>query len=236
MTERGEPAELRRRLHAVRVRIDAAATNAGRAPGEVRLLPVTKTVPAARLRDAYAAGMTEFGENKVQEAAGKADELSDLDVGWVLIGHLQTNKAKDVAAFAREFQALDSTKVAAALDRRLEPYDRTLDVLVQVNTSGEDSKFGVPPDAAPELVRELQTYDRLRVRGLMTLAVFSDDEDRVRTCFRTLRCTRDRAQDTTGTALPELSMGMSGDFEWAIAEGATTVRVGTAIFGDRPRP
>lgn len=226
------------RLIQVRERIAAACARAGRNPASVRLLPVSKTIPAERLRAAIAAGCTELGENMVQEAERKSRELVDLSPRWVIIGHLQRNKAGVVARFASEFQALDRLRLADALQRRLELEDRTLDVLVQVNTSGESSKFGVEPDAALPLLRALPAYSRLRVRGLMTLAVFSADQDQVRACFRRLRALRDQLRDAAidGVGLDELSMGMSGDFEIAIEEGATTVRVGQAIFGPRALP
>ncbi|QCI69440.1 YggS family pyridoxal phosphate-dependent enzyme [Phreatobacter stygius] len=228
--------EIRANLAAVRARVDAACAAAGRRPDDVRLLPVSKTVAIPALRSAVAAGITTFGENKVQEARLKAEALADLPVSWSVIGHLQTNKAKYVARFASEFQALDSLKVAAALDERLMVEGRSLDVFVQVNTSGEASKYGLPPDEVERFVAELPTFSCLKVRGLMTLAVFTPEEARVRTCFRLLKALRDRLRDVApaGVALDELSMGMSGDFEWAIAEGASVVRVGQAIFGRRP--
>jgi pyridoxal phosphate enzyme (YggS family) len=156
----------------------------------------------------------------------------------VLIGHLQTNKAKQAARFASEFQALDSLRAAAALDKALQAEGRALDVLVQVNTSDEDSKFGLAPADVRGFIKELPAFSSLRVRGLMTLALFSHDENLVRPCFVKLRELRDRLRQDApdGISLDELSMGMSGDFELAIAEGATTVRVGTAIFGHRPTP
>jgi len=225
-------------LARVRERIDRAARDAGRDPGGVRLLPVSKTVPAERLRQAIAAGACRFGENKVQEARQKAEALADADPDWVIIGHLQTNKAKYVARFARELQSIDRLKLARALDERLQAEGRSMDVLVQVNTSGETSKYGVEPDATGDLLQAMAGLDTLRVRGLMTLAVFSDDHERVRACFRRLRELRDRlrADAPAGVGLDELSMGMSGDYALAIAEGATEVRVGTAIFGPRTTP
>ncbi len=227
--------DFRRSLAAVRERITAAAQRAGRDPAEVRLLPVSKTVPEDRLRLAVAAGCTAFGENKVQEAARKAAAMADLGLSWSVIGHLQTNKAKDVAAFADEFQALDSTRVAEALDRRLQAAGRGLDVLVQVNTSAEESKFGLRPADVASFVRTLPRCSSLRVRGLMTLAEFTADADRVRACFVMLRTLRDRLREEDPDLVgPELSMGMSGDYELAIEEGATVVRVGQAIFGARP--
>ena len=221
-------------LEGVRERIVAAAREAGRDPEGIRLLPVSKTVPAERLRAAVAAGCRELGENKVQEAA----ELADLELRWSVIGHLQRNKAKDVAAFAHELQSLDSLRTAEALERRLQGEGRSLEVMVQVNTSGEESKSGLAPEQLPELLSELEQFETLRVTGLMTIAMDSEDEQRVRGCFRLLRQLRDRArEDGPGfVGDGELSMGMSGDLELAIAEGATCVRAGRAIFGRRPRP
>ena len=226
-------AALQANLDAIRARVTAACRRAGRDPAEVRLLPVSKTVDEARLRAAYGLGLRELGENKVQEAQGKWEAMEDLDdLRWVLIGHLQTNKAKHAARFINEFQALDSTRLAETLDRRLQMEGRAIDVLVQVNTSGEDSKFGLPPDKVVDFVRTLPAYSSLRVRGLMTLALFSKDESLVRPCFVRLRELRDRLRQEApdGIAMDELSMGMSGDFEMAIEEGATTVRVGTAML------
>ncbi|HLS26353.1 MAG TPA: YggS family pyridoxal phosphate-dependent enzyme [Beutenbergiaceae bacterium] len=225
-------------LRAVNARIAAAAERAGRNPDEVRLLPVSKTVPEERLRLAIAAGCHTLAENKVQEAKRKHENLVDEDVAWAMVGHLQTNKAKDVAAFATEFQALDSTRLARALDRRLETARRRLDVFVQVNTSAEESKYGLPPERTIEFLRAVRHFPTLNVRGLMTLAVFSSDVERVRACFALLRHLRDEARDVDPELLGsgELSMGMSGDYEIAIEEGATVVRVGQAIFGPRPLP
>ena len=197
--------DLRRNIAAIRARMDAACQRSGRRPQDVRLLPVSKTVPEERLRLAWAAGVREMGENKVQEAYGKWQAMRQDMPGlrWCLIGHLQTNKARLVAEFASEFHALDSLRVARALDARLQALGRSLNV-----------------------------------RGLMTLAMHTTDEPQVRQCFALLRDLRDRLRQDApqGAALAELSMGMSGDFEWAIEEGATTVRVGQAIFGARSLP
>ncbi|WP_075255812.1 YggS family pyridoxal phosphate-dependent enzyme [Herbaspirillum camelliae] len=231
--------DFRYNLAVVRDRIAAACARVDRDPASVRLLPVSKTVDVARLRVAYVAGCRLLGENKVQEAHGKWEAMADLsDLRWSVIGHLQTNKAKRVARFATEFQALDSLRVAEALDRHLQAQGRSLDVFVQVNTSGEASKFGLAPDEVPGFLRALPVFGALRVRGLMTLAVFSADTARVRACFARLSTLRDRLrQDVPPTVgLDELSMGMSGDFEVAIEEGATVVRVGQAIFGARSTP
>lgn len=230
--------DIARNLTAVRARIAAACNRSGRDPARVRLLPVSKTVEERRVRMAYDAGLTAFGENKVQEARRKAQATSDLGIAWAVIGHLQTNKAKYVARFASEFQALDSLRLAEALERRLEIEDRTIDVHVQVNTSGEESKYGLGPDAALGFARELPAFSRLQVRGLMTLAILSGETERVRRCFRVLGDVQARLrQDGPGELdVSDLSMGMSSDFETAIEEGATTVRVGQAIFGPRPLP
>jgi PLP dependent protein len=222
-------------LTRVRERIAAACDRAGRDPAEVRLMAVSKTQPVEVLREAYDAGLRLFGENRVQEAADKAESLADLpDLEWAMIGHLQTNKARDVAGFAREFHALDSVKVAEALNRRLHDTSRTLDVFLQVNSSDEPQKFGLPPDQIESFAREVARYGALRVRGLMTLAMFSADQDAVAGCFARMRALQDelRAAGAPGR-YDELSMGMSGDFELAIGYGATTVRVGEAIFGPR---
>lgn len=226
-------------LASIKARIEAAARKAGRDPATIRLLPVSKTVPEARLRMAIAAGMDFLGENKVQEVARKAEMLSDVPgLKFSVIGSLQTNKAKFVAKFADEFQALDNLRQAEALQRRLEAEDRQLDVFVQVNTSDEESKSGLAPDEVQEFVDQLPQYDRLQVKGLMTLALFSEDKEAVRACFVRLRELRDALRESApaGMKIEELSMGMSGDFELAIEEGATVVRVGQGIFGVRALP
>ncbi len=231
--------DFRRNLATVDGRIADAARRAGRDPAEVRLLPVSKTVEEARIRLAYEAGCRYLGENKLQEVSRKWEAMADLtDLRWSVIGHLQTNKAKLVARYAAEFQALDSLRVAEALDRRLQAEGRQLDVFVQVNTSGEASKYGLQPDETAAFLRELPAFSGLRVRGLMTLALFSAEAARVRQCFVLLRTLRDqlRQDAPSGIGLDELSMGMSGDYEIAIEEGATVVRVGQAIFGARNTP
>lgn len=220
-------------LKTVQARIAAACLRCGRSSDEVRLLPVTKTVPAHILRLAYAAGISDFGENKLQEARDKQATLSELPIRWSIIGHLQTNKVKYLVRLATEFHALDSFRLAEELNRRLDALDRDLDVFVQVNTSGEESKYGLHPDDLTPFVARLSQYPRLKPRGLMTLAIFSADHERVRACFRLLRDLRDRAV-LSHPGLTQLSMGMSGDYEVAIEEGADVVRVGQAIFGPRP--
>lgn len=226
---------LEQRWNRVRDRVAEACRSAGRDPAEVRILPVSKTFGPPVIRDAVTLGLHRFGENKVQEIRDKAEPLADCAIDWVMIGHLQTNKANLVARLASEVQSLDRPKLAAALDRRLQREGRAIDVLVQVKTSDEPSKYGLPPEQLPAFLEQLGEYPSLRVRGLMTLAVHTADPDTVRGCFRRLRELRDRAA-ADGHDLPELSMGMSGDFPLAIAEGATQVRIGTAIFGPRPYP
>ncbi|SFS04965.1 hypothetical protein SAMN05216570_1945 [Dyella sp. OK004] len=216
----------------VRCRVDDACRAAGRDPSEVSILPVSKTFSADVIRDAVALGLHRFGENKAQEIRDKAGPLADCGIEWVVIGHLQTNKAKDVARLASEVQSLDRLELAEALDRRLQSEGRAIDVLVQVKTSSEESKSGLAPEQLPAFLEQLRGFATLRVRGLMTLAVQSDDPAQVRACFRRLRELRDEAVGR-GHDLSRLSMGMSGDFPLAIAEGATEVRIGTAIFGRR---
>ncbi|MBX3630275.1 MAG: YggS family pyridoxal phosphate-dependent enzyme [Nitrosomonas sp.] len=230
--------EIKTNLATIQQKIADACAKAGREPSSVRLLPVTKTVPAERLRIAFAAGCEEMGENKVQEAREKSELLNDLAIKWCVIGHLQTNKVKYITRFAHEFQALDSLKVAAELDKRLQAAGRGMDVYVQVNSSGEASKFGLPPEEVEDFVRQLPDYASLQVKGLMTLAIFSTDHERVRACFIRMRELQERLRQNApaGLSFDELSMGMSGDFELAIEEGATVVRVGQAIFGKRPLP
>lgn len=224
-------------LARVRAAIDAACGRAGRDPAEVRLLPVSKTFGTDVIIEAYDAGVRILGENKVQEASAKAAELADRpDLRWAMIGHLQRNKARDVVGFADEFHALDSLRLAEALQNRLEQADRTLDVFLEVNSSGEDSKFGLAPEQVGDLALALRPLDRLRPRGLMTIAANTPDRAAVGACFVRMTRLRQRLRDDDRIEAPyeELSMGMSGDFELAIAHGATTVRIGTAIFGTRP--
>lgn len=223
-------------VQAIRARIDAACRAAGRPEGSVRLLPVTKTRPAADVLAAHAAGCARFGENKAKEASAKAEELAGTPgLEWVMIGHLQSNKARLVAQFAAEFQALDSIPLAGELDRRLQATGRRLDVLIQVNSSGEDSKFGLSPEAVPAFAAALTGFDALRVKGLMTIALPSPDQAQVAACFSRMQQLQSQLRDAavTGQSYEELSMGMSADFALAIAHGATVVRIGTAIFGTR---
>lgn len=226
-------------LHAVEMRIAATCERAGRDRSSVRLLAMSKHQPVEAVHEALRAGARFFGENTVQELAAKRGALGErfaaAGARLVLTGHLQTNKARQAVELADEFQALDSIRLARDLDRRARTAGRRLPVLVQVNSSGEASKHGFAPDAVMDAARELVALDALEVRGLMTLAVASDDPAPVRACFERMRALqRDlRDADLPGLSWDELSMGMTNDFELAIECGATTVRVGRAIFGAR---
>ena len=225
-------------LRRVERRIAWACADAGRDPAGVRLLPVSKTQPVEAILTVAAHGYRLFGENRVQELRAKSTAVRELghpEIGFSVIGHLQTNKAGVVADLAHEFQALDSVHLARELDRRRARTARRLDVFVQVNSSGEASKSGVAPDDALALARELRHCEWLRVRGLMTVAVNSVDPEPVLACFDRMLEVQRRLRDAAieGLGWDELSMGMTNDLELAIARGATCVRVGRAIFGER---
>lgn len=225
------------RLEAVAAQVRAAAAAAGRGPDDVRLLLATKTVEPARIRQVVAAGYQLIGENRVQEVVAKAPELTGLTVDCHFIGHLQTNKVNAVLRSVSCVQTVDSIELARRLDDRARALDRELTAFVQINVSDEDSKSGVTLAAAPALLGALATLSRLRVGGYMTIGLNSADLPAVRAGYRALAEFRD---DALARGLPgaeratELSMGMSGDFPAAIAEGATMVRIGSAVFGRRP--
>ncbi|MHB1010257.1 MAG: YggS family pyridoxal phosphate-dependent enzyme [Propionibacteriaceae bacterium] len=226
--------EVGERVEQIRAQVAAACADAGRDPAEVRLLAVSKTRPSRTVREAYEAGCRWFGENRLQELRDKAGELSDLDdLSWSVIGHVQRNKAAIVVDLAVELQSLDSLELAAELDRRLAAANRTLDVLVQVNTSGEATKSGLRPEEVDAFAESLRSYERLVPQGLMTIALPSDDDREVAACFDALRSVQGRLRDTYGGGWDDLSMGMSGDFRLAIAHGSTCVRIGSALFGPR---
>ncbi|MFZ9668544.1 MAG: YggS family pyridoxal phosphate-dependent enzyme [Solirubrobacterales bacterium] len=234
-----EEAELiRTRLAEVEGRIARATLDAGREPGQVRLLLATKTVGPERIRVAIEAGADLVGENRVQEVRPKYEALTDLEYERHFIGHLQSNKVNALVPYVSCIESLDRTSLADRLQGRLEREGETMEVLIQVNTTGEESKFGIEPDEAVEFAREIARRDALRVRGLMTIGLFSEDPEVTRPSLSALRETADRVRDAAieGVEMRELSMGMSGDLEVAIAEGATIVRVGSAVFGDRPAP
>lgn len=229
--------EIEDRLADIRERIAAACARAGRSSNEVTLVSVTKTFPIEVISAAMEAGLDEFGENKVQELVPKAQAIPGHQNGgrvtWHAIGHLQRNKAKEVVRYADLFHALDSVRLAQELDARAAQAGRILPCLIQVNVSGEESKFGVDPIAVEPLLNELVGFEHLSIRGLMTLASPADDPEEVRPQFRLLRQLAERLRAENKADLQILSMGMSGDFEVAIEEGATHVRIGSALFGSR---
>ena len=217
-------------------RIRSAALAAGRRPDTVRLVAVSKTVPAERVREAAAAGITLLGENYIQEAREKVEALHDLGLSWHFIGHLQSNKAKYAVRLFDMIHSVDTLKLARELDKQAAKNAKVQDILIQVNTGKEASKSGVYEEEALALVREAGRMEHLAVKGLMTLPPYFNAPEKVRPYFQALRELRDRIRDEAldGVAMEELSMGMTGDFEAAIQEGATLVRIGTAIFGERP--
>ena len=230
-----DAAAIRSALAAVERRIDAACERAGRSREAVRLLPVTKTVPPERIAAAVAAGYREFGENRVQEAVAKHEALAGQGIVWHMIGHLQRNKVKQALAFADCIESLDRLRLVERVADQLAERGERRRVLMQVNTSGADSQFGVPPAEAENLARCIAERPELEFAGLMTIGRLVEDPEDARDCFRSLRHLRDHLRDVLGLALPELSMGMSGDLDVAVDEGATLVRVGSAIFGARDR-
>ena len=219
----------------VQQRIRRACDRSGRAPADVRLIAVSKTMPAECVRQAYAAGLREFGENRVQEAAAKRQALSDLDAVWHLIGHLQSNKAKQARQLFDWIHSVDSLPLAEKIDRSAAAPGRKLPVLIEVHLGEEAGKFGVEEDDLVRLAEQVGALPSLELRGLMTLPPFFDNPEDVRPHFRRLRelAARIEARNLPGVSMRELSMGMSHDFEVAIEEGATIVRVGTALFGAR---
>ncbi len=220
-------------LEAVRRRINDAAIAAGRDPHEVRLVAVSKTKPAAAVREALNAGQTLFGENYIQESQAKIPEVGP-GPAWHFIGHLQSNKAKVAVELFDVVQTVDRVKIAQALSRHAVEQGKTMGVLLQVNVGQEPQKAGCSEAEAPALAQAVANLPGLKLLGLMTMPPFFDEPERARPYFAALRqAARRLARDLPDQSMAELSMGMSGDFEAAIAEGATLVRVGTAIFGTR---
>jgi hypothetical protein len=219
----------------IRARISSAAQSAGRDPSSVRLIAVSKTFPLDSVREAYDAGQREFGENRVQEGLQKIERSADLSIRWHLLGHLQTNKARKAASAFTMIQSVDGVEVLQKLDRGAEETGSAPELLIQVDLAGEATKFGVPPSEVPRLLEAAAACRAARVVGLMTLPPLPETPEDARRWFRRLRELRDGwlASGVPPALLRELSMGMSGDFEVAIQEGATVVRVGTAIFGER---
>lgn len=223
------------RLTEVRGRIASAARSAGRDPSSVRLVAVSKTFPIQAIREAYEAGQRDFGENRVQEGLQKIGEATELPIRWHLLGHLQTNKARKAAPAFAVIQSVDSVELLQKLDRAAEESGHAPELLIQVDLAGEATKFGVPPAEVPRLLEAAGAARAAKVTGLMTLPPVPETPEDARPYFRRLHDLRDQwlAAGVPAPMLQELSMGMSGDFEVAVQEGATIVRVGTAIFGTR---
>jgi len=227
--------EIESHLAAIRSRIAAAAAAAGRTPTDVSLLAVSKMFGPDHVRAAYAAGQRDFGENKVQEALQKQEATADLAIRWHLIGHLQSNKAKKAAPAFAAIHSVDSVELLRRIDAAAVEAGSAPDVYIQVDLAGEDTKFGAPEAEAGAIARAAASCRAARLKGLMLLPPWFDDPELARPYFRRLRGLRDRLieEGIDAALLHELSMGMSHDFEVAIQEGATLVRVGTAIFGKR---
>lgn len=231
--------EILSNIAVLKERIKNACTGNSRNPDEIKLLLATKTVAAKRIKTALQAGHTLIAENKVQELKEKYEALREIPHINHFIGHLQTNKIKDVLKYDVScIQSLDRLDLAEKLDQRLAFENKTIEVLLQVNTSSEQSKFGVYPDHTIELVKQVSKLENLKIKGLMTIGLFSAETEKVRKCFQLLKEIQQQiiALDIPNVEMQELSMGMSGDLETAIEEGATIIRVGMAIFGKRIYP
>jgi pyridoxal phosphate enzyme (YggS family) len=228
-------------IESIRARIAAAARRARRNPHEIAFMAVTKTVEPARIREAWQAGIRLFGENRVQEFARKGADLIDLDgAEWRLVGHLQTNKAAQAVELFVGIDSVDSLRLAEKLNAAAQKLNHRLAVFIEVNIGGEESKSGLAPESPDfeALLAAAPQLDHLRIRGLMAIPPFGEDAESSRPYFRRLRELRERiaARHLPAIEMSELSMGMSHDFEIAIEEGSTCVRIGTAIFGERPKP
>jgi PLP dependent protein len=228
---------IRENLQQVRQKIETAALRASGKPEQILLIGVSKTHPADAIREAYDAGLRHFGENRVQEWEGKCGALADLSASWHLIGHLQSNKAARAAKAFHSVDSVDDWSLAQRLDRAQAEKNtgEKLRVLIEVHMGGEESKSGVSEADLPELTERVITLAHLEFAGLMCIPPFRENPDDVRPFFETLRKLKERLEPRIGRPLPTLSMGMSHDFEAAILEGSTEVRIGTAIFGSRPK-
>lgn len=222
---------IRSNLENIRGRINRAAERAGRDPADIQLCVVTKTVPVEMMREAIRCGIDIIGENRVHEAAAKQPDVGRA-VAWHMIGHLQSRKAKQAVPLFDVVQSVESLSTATALEKRCAELGRSLRVFIEVNTSGEEQKYGVAPAEVERLVREIAPMEHLQIEGLMTMAAFVPDPETARPSFRQLRRVADRLRerDIAGARFDVLSMGMSNDFEVAVEEGSTMVRIGTAIF------
>jgi hypothetical protein len=225
-------------LEEINRRIGQACSRAGRNPADVTLVAVAKTFPAEAVAGVVDAGLLDVGENYVQELLGKRERLTGKAIRWHFIGHLQTNKVKYIVEWVHLIHAVDRKEVAHEIDRRAARAGRIIDLLVEVNTTGEQSKFGVAPETAIPFIRSLAEFRNIAVAGLMTIGPFLPDPEGSRPMFRRLRELREEAKQLgqPNASMHYLSMGMTGDFEVAIEEGATHIRIGTAIFGRRRKP
>ena len=227
--------DLEENLSAIRSRITAACQRSGRKEDSVTLLAVTKTHPPETVTQAAKLGLAFFGESKVQEAKAKIPQCPGR-LRWHLIGHLQTNKCRDAVALFEMIQSVDSLNLAEEINKRAEQAARRMPILLEVNAIGEASKFGYRPEKLLAELAQINALDRIEVHGLMTVPPWAPNPERVRPIFRQMRELKQKCEDQIGAPLPHLSMGMSGDFEVAIEEGSTIVRIGTALFGERPKP
>jgi pyridoxal phosphate enzyme (YggS family) len=221
-------------INAIQQRIEAACARAGRTAGSVTLVAVTKGQPPEVVGEAAKLGLRLFGENKVQEAKAKIPLCPDR-LRWHMIGHLQTNKCRDAVELFEMIQSVDSLHLAEEINKRAEQAAKTLPVLLEVSAVGEASKFGYRPEQLLAELSRLNALPRLEIHGLMTVPPWTPDPEKVRPVFREMRELKERCEQILGAPLPHLSMGMTGDFEVAIEEGATMVRIGTALFGERPK-
>ena len=225
---------IRENLEIVEKNIQKACDKAGRDRSEVTLIAVSKTKPVSDIREAMACGIRVFGENKVQEIRDKTAEITE-DLDWHMIGHLQANKVKYLPGVACMIHSVDNRKLADEIEKQAARHDLVMDVLIEVNMAGEDTKFGLAPEQVIDFVKEISILPHLCIRGLMTIAPYTDDPESNRVYFKGLRELKDKinALDISGVKMDTLSMGMTGDYQVAIEEGATFVRVGTGIFGER---
>jgi len=228
-TQIAMPKTIAGNIEEIRERIAHAAASVSRPPDGVTLVAVAKFRSPEQIAEAVEAGVKIFGENRVQEAKSKYHLLPE-DLTWHMVGHLQTNKAKDAVAIFDCIHSLDSIRIADEVEKRCAAAQKTMDVMLEVNISGEEAKFGLEPEEVESVVRHVLTLPHLRLKGLMTMAPFVDDPETVRPVFRGLRELRDRLNDSGLCHLNDLSMGMTQDYEVAIQEGATMVRIGSAIF------
>ena len=227
--------DIKRNLKIVREKIAEACAKSGRKPEEVMILAVTKTVPPERIREAYNLGIVTFGENRVQEAREKIEKLKDLDIKWHMIGHLQTNKVKYAVNLFTYIESVDREKLVLELSKRLKKLNKVMPILVEVNLGYEESKSGVLPEKLFDLIKLISEHKNLKLKGLMTVPPYFEDPEKVRPYFQRLRELLEtiNSKNLYPEKLKELSMGMSNDYPIAVEEGATIVRIGTAIFGPR---